>query len=286
MTMSTSASCPGDRIDQYRLGSLVSRTSEASVFRATDTRTGTTVALKIPHESHQKRGLFVSGGGSQIGGRLHHPTIARTLHEERATCPYTVLEWAEGRTLRAILDDKKRWPVDDTIHIALQICEALQYIHDLGFVHLDLKPENLIVDSRRVVKLIDFGSARKLRPGWLAFIPKKFSGTPDYAAPEQIRGKSVDARSDVYSMGLVLYEMLAGELPFSGADSALALQLRLESDPPPLCEIVPEITPELSEAVKRATSRNPSKRQTTAQELALQLKQSVEDAKYELVGSV
>jgi serine/threonine protein kinase len=210
----------------------------------------------------------------------------RTLHEESTTRRYSVLEWAEGRTLRAILDADGRLSAEDTIHIALQICEALQYIHEQGFVHLDLKPENLIVDSERAVRLLDFGSARELRPSWLAFLPKKFGGTPDYAAPEQIAGKSVDARSDIYSMGFVLYEMLAGELPFSGVDSALALQLRRATDPPPLQEIVPEIPSDLSEIIDRATSWEPSKRQATAREFSSQLKQCEQNAKYELVGSV
>jgi serine/threonine-protein kinase len=155
------------------------------------------------------------------------------------------------------------------VRIAVAICEALEYIHSHGVVHRDLKPENIIVDAGDRIKLIDFGiasrsGARRLTFGKLSQV----MGTPDYISPEQVKGKRGDGRSDIYALGVMLYEMLTGEIPFPGKNPFSRMHSRLVNDPVPPREIDPGITPELQEIIYRALERNPKNRYASAREFA------------------
>ena len=258
----------GSQIDFYRVDQPIARSGMASIFRATDTRDNRTVALKIPHPDMEADPIlsdrFMREAG--IGERLNHPKVMRVFAGEKRSRVYMVMEWCEGRLLRSILDEGRIAP-DRAIRIAVGVLEALEYIHANGVVHRDLKPENIMVDENDNIKLIDFGiagdsSARRLTyANFTAAL-----GTPNYISPEQVKGKRGDGRSDIYSMGIILYEILTGKLPFTGPSPMAAMNDRLLNHPLPPRVADPSISPELQETIYRALERDPSNRYAKAQE--------------------
>jgi serine/threonine protein kinase len=264
----------GDLIDHYRIEGLAASGGMASVFRATDTRTGRNVAVKIPNldKIGDRKVLERFHRETQVARLFDHPGLVKTLPNDRANDQYAVMEWVEGRLLREIIHDEVTLPVGRAIRIMLGICNALEYVHERGFVHGDLKPDNVMVDAEDRIKVIDFGVARESRLSlWKRATFGTAMGTPDYASPEQLKGKYNDVRSDVYSLGIILFEILTGEVPFSGVDPHTAMQLRLAIDAPSPCEINPRIPSDLESIVKSALARRPADRCASVQELALNL---------------
>jgi serine/threonine-protein kinase len=190
-----------------------------------------------------------------------------------------VLEWVEGRLLRAVLneapqdeDGRRRLSIERATHLTLQILDALDTMHKHGVVHRDLKPENIMVDDEDRIKLIDFGIAMKEDARRITFVDMSATlGTPDYISPEQVKGQRGDQRSDIYSLGVMFYEMLTGEPPFSGPNPLAVMNERVLHDPVPAREKRPEISPELNEILKRAMEREPRARYQTASEMAWEL---------------
>ena len=181
-------------------------------------------------------------------------------------------EWVEGRSLRHVLSEQGQLSIDRAVWITMELCVALDYMHSQGVVHRDLKPENIMLDSSDRVKIIDFGlasnvGARRLTFGKLSQI----MGSPDYISPEQVKGKRGDARSDLYALGVMLYEMLTGQAPFTGSNVYALMNARLATDPPPPRQINAAISPELEEIVWRALARDPQDRYSSATELAWDL---------------
>ncbi len=240
----------------------------ATIYRATDTRDGRTVALKIPHPDMEADPIFFDRFKREaaIGERLHHPNVMRVFGDEHRSRIYMVMEWCEGRLLRQILDEG-RIAKDRAIRIAIEVLKALDYIHANGVVHRDLKPENIMVDDNDHIKLIDFGIAGDSASRRLTYANfTAMLGTPDYIAPEQVKGKRGDARTDIYSMGVILYEMLTGKLPFTGPSPLAAMNDRLLNHPVPPRVADPSISPELQEILYRALERDPKNRYANAQE--------------------
>ncbi len=258
----------GLRLDSYRIDAPVAKSGMATIFRATDTRDGRTVALKIPHPDMEADPILSDRFQREaaIGERLRHPNVMQVYGGEHRSRVYMVMEWCEGRLLRRILDEG-RIPQDRAIHIAIEVLKALDYIHANGVVHRDLKPENILVDDNDHIKLIDFGIASDSASRRLTYANFTATlGTPDYIAPEQVKGKRGDGRTDIYSLGVILYEMLTGKLPFSGPSPLAAMNDRLLNHPVPPRVADPTVSPQLQEILYRALERDPRNRYATAQE--------------------
>lgn len=259
---------PGTQIDSYRVEEPVARSGMASVFRAVDLRDSRQVALKIPHPDMEADPILFDRFQREagIGERLHHPNVMRVYSGEKRSRVYMVMEWCEGRLLRQILDEGKL-PPDRAVRIAIAILDALEYIHENGVVHRDLKPENIMVDAHDHIKLIDFGIASDAAARRLTYANFTATlGTADYISPEQVKGKRGDGRSDIYAMGVILYEMLTGKLPFSGGSPMEVMNDRLLNHPTPPSVAEPAITPQLQEVLYRALERDPHNRYSNARD--------------------
>jgi serine/threonine-protein kinase len=224
------------------------------------------VALKIPHPEMEANPVLFERfqREASIGERLNNPKIMRVFHDEKRSRAYMVMEWCPGRLLRRILDEG-RIPQQRALHIAISVLQALEYIHANGIVHRDLKPENIMVDAEDKIKLIDFGIASDSAARRLTYTGVGATlGTPDYISPEQVKGKRGDARSDLFSMGVILYEMLSGALPYSGPSPLAVMNDRLLNDPVPPRVADPSISPELQEVLYRALERSPRNRYAKA----------------------
>src|SRR5580698_8350578 len=265
---------PGEQSEHYRIDDVVAEGPMASVFKGIDLRTNQPVAIKAPQMAAESDPVFFERfrREAEIGRKLDHPGVVKVFPREDRGGVYLVMEWVEGPLLRSILAREGKLPVDRAVKIAQEVCDALYYIHSRGVVHRDLKPENIVVDADDRIKLIDFGIAGEEGARRLTF--GKFSnvmGTPDYISPEQIQGKRGDARSDVYALGAILYEMLTGRPPFQGENPFAIMNDRLLNHPVPPRELNPEIPPALQEIVYRALERDRRNRYSSANEMAWDL---------------
>ena len=256
----------GSQIDSYRIEAPVARSGMASIYRAVDVRDNRTVALKIPHPDLEADPVLFDRfqREASIGEKLNHPAVMRVFGSEKRSRIYMVMEWCEGRLLRQIMEEGRIAP-DRATRIAIGVLEALEYVHANGIVHRDLKPENIMVDEQDRIKLIDFGiagdsSARRLTYANFTAV----FGSPNYMSPEQVQGKRGDGRSDLYSLGVILYEMLSGKLPFSGPTPMAIMNERLLNYPIPLRVAEPSASPQLQEILCRALEKDPRNRYARA----------------------
>jgi len=265
----------GDLLDHYRIESVVARSGMASIFKATDTRTGATVAIKVPHEEMEGDPVLFERfqREAEIGKLMDHPGVMKVLDDgEKHSRIYMVMEWVDGRLLRHIIHEEKPLPQERAITIAARVLEALEHIHSRGVAHRDLKPENIMVGPEDQIKLIDFGIAAKADARRLTFGKlSQVMGTPDYISPEQVKGKRGDRRSDLYSLGVILYEMLTGKLPFSGPNPFAVMNDRVLNNPVPPRAANPQVTPELQEIIYRELEREPANRYKNAEEFSWDL---------------
>lgn len=272
---------PGDTLDHYRLDATVARSGMSMLYRATDLLDGKQVALKVPHAEMEANPTLVERfkREQEIGQELDHPGVVKTYDGEKRSRLYMVIEWVEGKLLRNLLNEEGKLPIERAVNFALQICDALDTMHKHGVVHRDLKPENVMVDDNDRIKLIDFGIAMKEDARRLTFVDMSaMLGTPDYISPEQVKGQRGDQRSDIYSLGIMLYEMLTEEVPYIGPNPLAVMNERVLNDPKPARKLRPEISPELQEILNRALAREPRNRYQTASEMAWELEHQ------ELVG--
>jgi eukaryotic-like serine/threonine-protein kinase len=263
----------GEKLDQYELQALLARSGMASIFRAVDGFTGATVALKIPHVQLEADVVFAQRfeREEQIGQRLDHPNIVRILKPREKSRTYMVMEHVEGRSLRALMAGKPL-PTEQALDIARQVCGAIAYLESQGVVHRDIKPENILLTASGQVKILDFGialaeSSRRLTWGVLS----SALGTPDYMAPEQIRGRRGDVRTDIYALGMLLYEMLTGNLPYDSPDPRALLRAKASEEPRAPGYYVKDFDPSLEAIILKAIERDPRDRYASAAELCRDL---------------
>jgi serine/threonine-protein kinase len=263
----------GEQIDSYRIEEQIARSGMATIYRATDTRDNRQVALKIPHPDMEADPILFDRFQREagIGEKLDHPMVMRVYGGEERSRIYMVMEWCPGRLLRQILDEGPL-SQERALRIAGQVLDGLEYIHANGVVHRDLKPENIMVDEQDHIKLIDFGIAGDAAAKRLTYANFTAAiGTPNYISPEQVKGRRGDGRSDIYSMGVILYEMLSGKLPFTGPNPMAAMNERLLNYPVPPSVANPAISPQLQECLYRALEREPKNRYSKASEFARDL---------------
>ena len=264
----------GDTLDHYRIDAVIAHSNMSVLYKATDLKTGRQVAIKVPHAEMEQDPVLVERfkREQQIGQELDHPGVVKTFDGEERSRLYMVIEWVDGRLLRTLLNQEKNLPIDRAVKITLGICDALDYMHKHGIVHRDLKPENVMVDANDKIKLIDFGIAMKEDARRLTFVNvSSILGTPDYISPEQVKGGRGDQRSDIYALGIMLYEMLTGRVPFVGPNPLAVMNERVLNEPKSPRDLNPEVSPELEEILYRALDRDPRHRYATAHEMAWDL---------------
>ncbi|MGA7343213.1 MAG: serine/threonine-protein kinase [Terracidiphilus sp.] len=260
----------GDQIDAYRIEAPVSRSRISTVYRATDLRDDRIVALKVPDPEMETDPFLLERfrRAAEIGEKFGHHGVMRVFSEVERSRVYMVMEWCEGVPLRQIMN-AGMFAQERAIRVTSAVLGALQYLHDNGVVHRALTPESIMVDEHDKIKLIDFGMASDATSRRLTYTNLADElGTADYIAPEQVSGKRGDSRCDIYAMGVILYEMLTGKLPFTGSSPAEVMKARLQNSPIPPSIALPSISPHLQEVLYRALEKDPKKRYARAHEFA------------------
>jgi serine/threonine-protein kinase len=259
---------PGDTLDgRFFITEILSRSGMATVYKATDQTNKQNVAVKVPYMQFESDPGFSHRfqREEEIGSRLNHPYILKFFHMEKKSRPYIVTEYLRGYTLAHLLHNVRPLPQRDALRIASRIAESLIYMHSQGVVHRDLKPQNVMICYDGNIRIMDFGIAKASqgrRITFTGFTPAM--GTPDYMAPEQVKGKRGDERTDIYSLGALLYEMLSGHTPFEDENPFVVMNMRLSGDPVAPRKWNPEISPQVEEIILHAMERDPQKRYPSA----------------------
>jgi serine/threonine-protein kinase len=260
--------------DRFELTDLISRSNMASIYRATDRTTGQAVALKVPLMALESdvAGFERFQREEEIGTRLNHPSILKVIKVEKKSRPYLVMEFLDGETLSQRLAKQRPLPEKEAARIAAQICDALAYLHANGVTHRDLKPQNIMLCRDGSLRLFDFGIAGVKQARRLTFVGfSPTMGTPDYMAPEQVKGKRGDQRTDIYSLGAILYEMTTGMTPFQGESPYVVMNARTTGDPVAPRKLNEKLTPVIEEITLHALERDPAKRYETASAMQKEL---------------
>src|SRR5215831_392277 len=255
--------------ERFEITDIISRSGMSSVYKASDLKTGRQVALKVPLLKLESDPAFFSRfeREEEIGRALDHPGILKIVPVDanQRSRPYLVMEYLQGQTLDEVMQQTKPMPETDALRIVSRVCDALDYLHTHGVVHRDLKPQNIMLCNDGSLRIMDFGIAKAATSKRITF--GGFSptlGTPDYMAPEQVKGQRGDERTDIYSLGAILYEMVTGRLPFEGQNAYQVMNARLVGDPVAPRAHNPALRPEVEEIVLHAMARNPGDRYESA----------------------
>ena len=258
---------------RYEIVGELGRGAMGVVYKATDPVIGRTVAVKTIRLSEEGTGLsrpelltrFQTE--ARAAGLLTHPNIVVVYDAgEEDGLYYITMELVEGKSLQALLDGGHAFPLPRTLRIMEQTCSALQFAHERNIVHRDIKPANLMLTPDDTVKVTDFGTAKILQFGTVQQT-SHVMGTPSYMSPEQVKGRAVDGRSDIFSLGVMLYEMVAGEKPFPGQNITTVIYKIVNEDPVPPRQIDPAIHPGINAVILKALVKDPDQRYQSCREM-------------------
>ena len=263
-----------ERLGRYEILDVLGRGAMGTVFRAHDPKIDRIVAIKTitslsitPGEEGEYRERFFRE--AHAAGKLSHPglvTIYDVGEEEGTQTPYIVMEYIEGRTLESFIGDTAGKPIELSLDLVKQVADALDYAHSQEVVHRDIKPANIIVTPHGRAKITDFGIAKLALTQFT--LPGESPGTPSYMSPEQVAGGLVDGRSDLFSLGIILYSILVGEKPFTG-ENATAVTFKIAyKDPVPPSQLKTSLDPRFDYVVLRALAKDPGSRYQSGKELA------------------
>jgi serine/threonine-protein kinase len=256
--------------NRYQLLEAVGKGGMAVVYRAQDVMLERLVAVKILREDFSSDPDFQTQFRQEAksAANLSHPNII-TMHDfglDEGQL-FLVMEYVPGTDLKTLLKHRCRFSPEEAIPLLVQACAGIGYAHRAGLVHCDVKPHNMLVTPDMRLKVADFGIARALstvHPGEKSDV---VWGSPQYFSPEQAIGGIPTPASDVYSLGIIMYEMLTGSLPFRAGTDAELIRMHVKDDPPLISEMIPEIAPVLDQILKKVLSKEPSKRYRTADQL-------------------
>lgn len=262
------------RIDRYWLTAELGRGAMGTVYRAEDPMLERDVALKVLADEYRSsarsefRARFFRE--ARAAGRLNHPNIV-TIYDigESEGTPYIAMEFLSGLNLQETIEQGAVMPLRRLMEVTILVARGLDYAHQHGVIHRDIKPANIMLQRDGTVKIMDFGIAHAPDAG--ATPDETVIGSPKYMSPEQISGQAVDARTDLFSLGVTLYEVLAGKHPFEADDITAVMQRIVSVMPPPPSSLNPDVPPDLDAIVLRALAKSPDERFASARELALAL---------------
>ena len=281
----------GDRTNgtlggRYELGELLGHGGMADVRKATDLRLSRAVAVKMLRTDLAKDATFQARfrREAQSAASLNAPSVVAVYDTgedelDGVRVPYIVMEYVEGRTLREVLNEGQRLMPNRALEIAAGVLTALEYSHRQGIVHRDIKPANVMLSTDGAVKVMDFGIARAVADSGATMTQTaNVLGTAQYLSPEQARGETVDSRSDIYSTGCLLYELLTGRPPFQGESPVAVAYQHVRENPVPPSTLNPDVGGEADAIVMKALTKNPANRYQSADEMRTDIERALQGA--------
>src|SRR5579859_2913215 len=251
-----------EKIGRYEIVGELGRGSMGLVYRAVDPNIGRTVALKTMrldvHGVEQGEMLRRFKNEARAAGLMNHANIVTIYDADEVDgLFYIAMEYLEGQTLQSLLLDKRMISADQMVEMAKQVCAGLDYAHSRNVIHRDIKPANIMITGQNVAKIMDFGIAKSV--GSMTSSGQVL-GTPNYMSPEQVKGQELDGRADLFSFGVVLYEMATGERPFAGQNVTTIIYKIVHEHPIPPSELEASIHPGLSAVITRCLAKNRDER--------------------------